>query len=190
MSRQELIESLRRRGEEQVREIWRQAEAEARRLRTAAEQRLEREREAASRRRSAAATESARLVQLEAERRARQLLAEAKRAVAERLNREAKAALGTLRDEENERLFAVLAAELPPGDWREVTVCPADAARAAQRFPQARIISDPAVGGGLEATAAGGRIRVVNTLERRLERAWDDLLPLLLQEVLREAGRR
>jgi V/A-type H+-transporting ATPase subunit E len=37
----------------------------------------------------------------------------------------------------------------------------------------------------MEVIAEGGRVRVDNTLEKRLERAWPELLPRLLNAILR-----
>jgi V/A-type H+-transporting ATPase subunit E len=34
----------------------------------------------------------------------------------------------------------------------------------------------------MEALADEGRIRVINTLEKRLERGWPELLPVLIEE--------
>ena len=41
--------------------------------------------------------------------------------------------------------------------------------------------------GGMDAETADGAIRVVNTFEKRIERAWADLLPLLIKDVYQEA---
>jgi V/A-type H+-transporting ATPase subunit E len=40
----------------------------------------------------------------------------------------------------------------------------------------------------VDATAEGGAIRVVNTLEKRLERAWREMLPLLIKDVYQEVS--
>lgn len=190
MSHSELIESLRRRGEEQAWELWRQAEAEAGRLRAEARRTLEQARSEEQRRQLAIGAQQTRLVRLEAERRARGLRTEAKQRLARRLHQSARAALASLRDEHYDRLFALLAAELPPADWEEVRVNPVDTALAARHFPGAQIVAEPGIAGGMEAVAAGGRIRIDNTLEKRLERAWDDLLVALLPEVLAEVEER
>lgn len=66
-------------------------------------------------------------------------------------------------------------------------VNPADGERAAVLFPGARIETDPAISGGMEAITEGGRMRVVNTLEKRLARGWPDILPHLLAEAATDA---
>jgi V/A-type H+-transporting ATPase subunit E len=54
-------------------------------------------------------------------------------------------------------------------------------------FPDAEVIADESISGGLDAATAGGRIRVVNTFEKRLERAWPILLPEMIRAVYHEA---
>jgi V/A-type H+-transporting ATPase subunit E len=66
-------------------------------------------------------------------------------------------------------------------------VSPQDLALARLHFPGAEIQGDPAIGGGFAATGDGGSYQVVNTLERRLERVWPLVLPLLLREAEEEA---
>jgi len=79
-------------------------------------------------------------------------------------------------------VFSRLAAELPPIAWETLRVNPADAEVATRLFPRARIVPDSAICGGMEALAEEGRIRVINTLEKRLERVWPELLPALIEE--------
>lgn len=82
-------------------------------------------------------------------------------------------------------MFNRLAAELPPAAWETVRVNPTDGELAGHLFPTALIEPDPAISGGMEALAEEGRIRVVNTLEKRLERGWPELFPDLLGEAER-----
>ena len=48
-------------------------------------------------------------------------------------------------------------------------------------------MADPAITGGLKVMGGDGRLTVSNTLETRLERAWPDLLPAMVEEL---AGQR
>jgi hypothetical protein len=93
-------------------------------------------------------------------------------ALAERLHGLALAELPHLRAQNPERLFSALAAELPALAWQKVRVNPADDALARQHFPQAHVECDTQISGGMETEAEGGRIRVNNTLEARLETVW------------------
>jgi vacuolar-type H+-ATPase subunit E/Vma4 len=49
-------------------------------------------------------------------------------------------------------------------------------------------VPDDTVSGGLEVTGDAGRICIDNTLEKRLERGWQDLLPILVSAIRREFG--
>ena len=87
-----------------------------------------------------------------------------------------------LREKDYPGIFSLLAAELPPIGWETLRVNPTDAEIAADLFPRARIVPDTAICGGMEALAEEGRIRIINTLEKRLERVWPELLPALIEE--------
>jgi V/A-type H+-transporting ATPase subunit E len=178
-----LIEALRREGDEQASAVMRDSEAEAERLRNAAADRLgllqeEHERQCqlrcAARRRDIVgkAEQEARLVRLRGE-----------HALAVRLERTARVCLDTLREDNYAALFKGLVAELSGEEWATVWVNPADAELAGECFPRAGIVTDPAIVGGFAVQSGGGELTVVNTLEKRLERAWPDLLPSIVAEL-------
>lgn len=75
-----------------------------------------------------------------------------------------------------------MAAELPLLSWKTVRVNPEDSEIAGRHFPGAEIITDAAVSGGMDTMSGDGKIRVINTLEKRLERAWEDIATDLLKE--------
>ena len=50
-------------------------------------------------------------------------------------------------------------------------------------FPQAEIETDDSIRGGFEASADDGKYRVINVLEKRLEKGWPLVLPELLKEL-------
>lgn len=68
-------------------------------------------------------------------------------------------------------------------------VHPDDQGLARAALPQALIVGDRRITGGLAVKGQGGRMRVDNTLAKRLERAWPELLPKLLSE-LGQVGRQ
>jgi len=183
MGREALIESLRGRATEDVEALWRdvRAQAEAYRLELAHTLEQQRLREA-----QAAAALSRRLqddASAEARHRARAIRARAALVLADRLYRLAITQLPALRDASGPELFQALARELPQRDWQRVRVNPADREPASARFPSAEVVCDPAICGGLDVDADAGRIRVSNTLETRLETAWPDLLPRLINDL-------
>jgi vacuolar-type H+-ATPase subunit E/Vma4 len=183
MGRAALIESLRSKASEDAAALWSDARARAEAYRRELAQALEQQRM----RDAEAAAALARKLQddatVEARNRAREIRAQTALALANRLYRLAVAELPSLRDARGPELFQTLARELPQRDWQRVRVSPGDREAACARFPAAEVVCDPAICGGLEVEADTGRIRVSNTLETRLESAWPDLLPSLLNEL-------
>lgn len=187
MSYQELIAALRKEADETVEELWREARAEAARAGEEQAAVLERLRRESLARRSAAAGESAREVLGEAEREAQRVRLAALRDLSERLAALGGALLDRVREERDEGLLEALVRELPPHVWETVRVNPANAQAARRLFPGAEVVPDPAIRGGLRVGGDGGRIRVDNTLEKRLARGWPELLPRLIASARREA---
>lgn len=185
MGYRELIDALRREGAEKAAAIRKEAETEAEALRRQTAERIDSLRAEYARRSEAACAAIRRDILAEAERKARQLRLTAEHSLATRLLELARKALPGLRDERQGETFAALAAELPPLQWGRVRVNPADEAMARRLFADAEIETDAAAVGGMEAEASGGRFRVVNTLEKRLERGWPELLPRLLAAIRR-----
>jgi len=183
MGRDELVAALRRQTEEKIASQWEEARAKAREIRKERENRLSRLREelAASRREAARVEAEAVLRQAEGEIRDRTLRTE--REVSERLYRIGVGLLPELRGENDEKSFRSLSEELPPFLWSALRVNPADVDLASTLFPDADVTGDERIAGGLDAASDGDRVRVVNTYEKRLERAWEELLPILLRDV-------
>ncbi len=184
MGSQELIEALRLEGEEKAGAIRREAEAEAERIRDRAEDRRARLREEYAKRQVAAAAGIYRDILAEAENKGRLIRLAAESTLAERLYGLARHSLGVLGGDDHEALFAALAEELPRGTWERVRVNPADEEVAGRLFPAAETVTDSAITGGMEVMGEGMRLHVINTLEKRLERGWPEILPALFKEVL------
>lgn len=183
MGSDELLAALRREGESKTRAIREEAEAASARLRGEAVARLALLREEYARQQGRAIEAELRAAAAQAERAARCLRLAGDQRLAARLFNLALTLLPRLRDGECGALFARLSGELPPCQWETVRVNPADLEPAGLLFASARIVPDCAISGGLEALAKGGDLRVVNTLEKRLERGWAELLPLLFKEL-------
>ena len=86
------------------------------------------------------------------------------------------------------QLFQALAEEIPDCHWQRIIVNPRDKAAAGVRFPAAEVLVDPGISGGLEVQSADDRIRIINSLEKRLEHLWPELLPDLFIEIRPLAG--
>ncbi len=114
--------------------------------------------------------------------------AEARTALAGRLYKLAQEAVVLFRNGEYERLFAALVKELPACTWQRVRVNPADQGLAQIHFADAQIVGDEAIVAGMDVEAEHGRIRINNTLEKRLQRAWPDILPDLIVNTSQESS--
>lgn len=182
MGSEELLAALRREGDKKAKLIRETAEAEAGRLKDEAAERLALLGEKYAREREQAVAAQERGLLAEAERTARRMRLAGTERLAQRLYALALKLLPTLCEGDGD-CFARLARELPSREWERVRVSPADRERAEALFPGAGIEAEPAISGGLEAWSEDGELQVVNTLEKRLERAWPELLPLLLKEV-------
>jgi V/A-type H+-transporting ATPase subunit E len=187
MSGKELIDSLRSAADQKARSLWRDAEADAAAFRVQAEHRLEQMRSAAAQQQQRAANEHGLRLTAAADSRARSRRLAAELALANRLFGLARDSLSTLRQQDEERIFTACVRELPPLEWKTLRVNPEDRERARTMFPDAEVIADESISGGLDAATIGGRIRVVNTFEKRLERAWPILLPEMIRAVYHEA---
>src|SRR5512138_3225798 len=116
MGYRELIEAITREGEEKIAELRREAGAEGERIRASAAAGIEVVREEASRRLAAATAEAIGKAEVRGVEEGRRIRIEAEQALAERLYRLARCSLGRLRVDPD-RLFTLLAAELPAADW-------------------------------------------------------------------------
>lgn len=187
MTRAGLIEALQRKAAEDVAALWRDARAAAEQLRLDAARAIEEQRRALAEQAAVTARRLDRAAAAQVEREVRDARTVAASALAERLYALALAELPRLGTERQATLFAALAAELPSLAWQRLRVNPADEQAARRLFPNSEVECDGAIGGGLEAEADGGRIRVNNTLAARLENAWPDLLPGLVASIFAES---
>jgi vacuolar-type H+-ATPase subunit E/Vma4 len=188
MGREALLESLRTKALGDREAVWRDARAAAEKYRGELAQAAEAERARVAQSAAEASRRLASDAVGEARRRAREQHANAARQLAERCRGLAHDELPRLRVQGDTALFRALADELPGLQWTRVEVSPADLDLARQCFPQSEVVADASLSGGLAAETEGGRIRVSNTLDTRLDVAWPDLIPILVGKPLPEAG--
>ncbi|OGW50711.1 MAG: hypothetical protein A2078_05380 [Nitrospirae bacterium GWC2_57_9] len=189
MSCKELIESLRKACDERKRVLWQDAEAQAAAAKADAARRLEQLRAEADRKRETMSGDSVSRAVADANSRSRIIALAAEKALSDRLYQAAVSSLSLLRNGGSPELFAALARELPPLAWQTARVNPEDLDLARKHFPGAGIEADAGITGGMDVAAQGGAVRVVNTLEKRLERAWVDMQPDLIRDAYREVNR-
>jgi V/A-type H+-transporting ATPase subunit E len=184
----ELIAALEKECEEKILKIRRDAEAEAEKIRGETAKRIEMMREECDRNLSAALRKQTGMVLSGAMAAARAARLAAERELSARLYRCAREALPSLRNGRYGEVFEGLVRELPPGEWEVVKVRPGDEGLAGKFFPEAEILKDGGIIGGFEVTAKNGAIRIINTFEKRLERAWADMLPEIMKGVYGSPG--
>jgi vacuolar-type H+-ATPase subunit E/Vma4 len=188
MSSVELIESLRRAGEENARLVKREAEQEAAALQEAAARKIADLQKQYAEQLAAVSDEESRRARAEATNRARVLRLGVEKTLSETLYSIACFSLNRLRDDRYPAVFEKLVRELPALQWKIVQVHEADVDLARKFFPDAEISPVGQISGGVDVTTADGTIRVVNTFEKRLERFWADLLPQMIGDLYREVG--
>ena len=182
MNCEELIESLWKEAEKKIGAIIRETGEEESKIEKEALLRISRLREESQRRCSSASRKRTEEVISEAEKKARLVIIAEDLKLSERLYRISHASLRRLRNRGYEVFFKNMAAEIPPHPWKTVRVNPEDVGIARKHFPGAVIITDEGISGGMDVMTGDGKIRVINTLEKRLERAWGDILPRLMKE--------
>jgi len=188
MSSRELIESLRAAGKEKIRLTQQEAEQEVGALQRAKEEKLEGLRKLYADKLASAEGEESSLALADAGNRARALRLDAEKALSDRLFAITRSSLPLLRENNYPAVFEKLARELPSFVWKLVRVNPADVSMARKYFPDAEIAPVETISGGMDVALADGTIRIINTFEKRLERAWGEMLPVLVKDIYREVS--
>lgn len=183
MGCKELIDSLRRAADEKLLEIRQQAKDEAEALKKQYSLKAEESRQEEEARLDVMIKESTADILSDAKSKALLIKLSSEKEIADRLYRLAIESLDTLRDNGYGGVFSTLTEELPPLTWKTVHVNPADVDLAGRHFPSAAIVTDADISGGMDAMTEDGKIRAVNTFEKRLERSWERMVPLLMKEL-------
>lgn len=190
MAHPELIDALRRAAEEKAAAIREAVHAEAERYGSQVAQEMAALRTRSAEETAAEARELLASATAAASGEASGILLAARSALADRLYGLARESLPRHRDERYAALFDALVNEMPRCAWSRVRVNPADRALAGNDFPDAEIVPDESIVAGLIVEDGDGRVRVDNTLEKRLERAWPGILPGIVNELLEGSGDR
>lgn len=190
MGSRELIESLRKTANERFIAVRRDAEAEAQRIRDEVVRKIEGARQEQKVRQAVEEREKSMKILSEAGNRVRVARLTAEKRTSERFFSLTLSSLKQLRDEGYRDIFSSLVKELPPLPWKTVRVNPGDRALAEEFFPAAEVVPDAAITGGVDVAIEGGKMRIVNTFEKRLERAWEEILPSMLKDLYEEVATR
>lgn len=184
MGREELIRDLHRKSGKRIKKLWQEAEARAAELRSARLKELEQLRAESVEGLEAVRERIATPMHHEADCAILAMEDAAMQQLAARLKTMLIERLPGLRQQDYAAVFAALAGEVPANRWEKVRVHPQDVELAGKYFPGAEIAADPGIIGGFIAEDAGNGCKVINTLEKRLERGWPAILPEVLQAVM------
>jgi vacuolar-type H+-ATPase subunit E/Vma4 len=184
----ELIESLRTEGEKKTLKAWQEAEAEIDLMRSERAKKIQQLKDSFHEQYRSIAHEQSGNILDRAYKEARQVRLASEQSLSHRLYALCCSLLFRLRNARHKKLFIDLAGELPQHTWTVVRVHPVDTELAGTVFPGAKIISDNAIAGGLTVASDNGKIRIDNTFEKRLERAWTFILPEIMKDVCDSHG--
>jgi len=184
----ELIESLRKDGEENINRMWSNVKAEAEKINEETSLRINELRDKYQKKSETEVKQQEESILAEARNRSHRIKLSTERALSDRLFPLAASSLVDLRDTRYKEVFISLIKELPDKSWEEIRVHPQDVGIAQEHFPHAHITPDKSISGGLEVLREEGRVSISNTLNKRLERAWEDLLPLIFTTIYKEVS--
>jgi V/A-type H+-transporting ATPase subunit E len=188
MGYQELIASLRKEGSEKVKALHQETRAESEKIHEEEAEMIAKLMEEFREKEEALEKSQADRFFSAAQRTVRTIRLKAEANLADRLFGLALSCLHELRQDKYEKTFELLVNELPSTWWNEAVVHPDDKAMAETHFPNAEVVTDPAVIGGIEVYRENRRQHVINTFGKRLERAWEELLPLIVRDIYRESS--
>ncbi|UCH81876.1 MAG: V-type ATP synthase subunit E [Nitrospiraceae bacterium] len=188
MGHRELIESLHKEREETINLLWSKVKAEAEEINAETHRKIAALREKYQKEQEAAVKQEEASIISGIRNRARIIKLSAERALSERLYPLALSCLCKLRDARSRDVFSLLVKELPDSHWKDIRVNPQDLNIAQEHFPGSHCIPDENISGGLEVIREDGRVSIANTFEKRLEKAWEDLLPLLISSIYNEVS--
>ncbi|MDH3998915.1 MAG: hypothetical protein OET90_08750 [Desulfuromonadales bacterium] len=184
MGETELRKALQQQNAEQIEALWREAEAaiEAERQQGAAS--LQQLCEQDQRRLDDEIKALRSNLMFAAQTRALECRLHAEAALETRLQQLARKLLPALA--ETKGVWQALLRELPDIEWRDIEVAPAHEDLARKKFPAATLSVKKSLGGGLVVTGKTGTIRIDNSLEGRLLRAWPEMAPKLMLALHKE----
>jgi V/A-type H+-transporting ATPase subunit E len=182
MGYKELIEAIKEEGERIIKTLKAEAGKKADIIEGEKESRIMEIRRGYEERYNAEAEKRRGLILREAEKEAIAIRLQAEEELSRRLFRIALGLIPCLRKENYGKIFEKLLKEIPESDWITVKVNPEDVMIARSYFPDAEIIKDPSISGGLIVINRDGNV-IINTFEKRLERLWPDILPDIIMKI-------
>ncbi|RJQ47040.1 MAG: hypothetical protein C4538_05735 [Nitrospiraceae bacterium] len=188
MGYEELIAYLRAEADNKIKKLWDDSHAEAEKIRSEMSERLVNMRQEHGKTLGEAVHKIRNDIFFEAQKKAREIKLISEQDISRRLFSLAASHLSLLRKERYEDIFSALARELPSPHWKQVRVSPGDSGLARRLFPDAAIIPDDSIYGGLEVCSEDAKICVANTFNKRLQRAWENILPAIMRDIYQETS--
>lgn len=179
----ELIEALRMECDEKIHAVRQKAAAEAEKIRREAAKKIEEIKEEHSRVLTSMVKDETDTIIFEAEKKARTIRLLSEKGMSNRLYKHSASLLYNLKGKDYKDVFSAIVQELPQDKWETVRINPEDEYIAKEYFHDSLIIPDSSITGGLAVTTNDGGISILNTFEKRLERAWDQVLPEIIKEI-------
>lgn len=180
----ELVTALKQKEEAKVESVWNAAREEAKKIEKDTALRLDEIQGQAASAEALKNKSAQKSILAKAHQKASDMRALARQKLTDDIEKSGLKILPLLREDNYQKLFVILAKELPAIAWEKVRVNPADEFLAKRFFPDEAIVCDSTIVGGLEVSSNDGRLRIVNTLEKRLERGWSSILPSILKELM------
>ncbi len=183
MGYKELIESLRSEAEKTIEKIWKEKKEEGNAIKRLFDEEMKRFRDEYFSRKKMEIQKKIESIIFIAKRKSYEIKLNAEKELEKRLYSIAKEMLYLLRDETYPDVFGKLAVEISDGRWKRIIVNPDDISLAEIYFKNAEIITDGKISGGFVAISEDGKITIDNTFEKRLERAWQSIIPDIIKEI-------
>jgi vacuolar-type H+-ATPase subunit E/Vma4 len=185
---EELIDTLRKKEQSQIEDIWQTAKNEAESLRKQITEAIAEITRNHAEQLDSACQRSMRTIFSDANTKTRRKKLLAYKFLDQALQATALKQLSSLRKQNYDSVFAKLVGELPERQWEKIFVNPADLKMAAKFFTADIIEPDSSICGGLIAITAENKIIVENTFKKRLERKWFQILPAIIANIEKQYG--
>lgn len=187
MGYQELIDALIKEGQEKILSIWQKANEESEKILLEKEKKILQIKERYERLTQSLCEEKREKIMLESKKEAQRIKLEAEKRFLEKIYNLSLSMLNHLREECE---FIDFTKEIPEYKWDIVEVNNADQTIAKELFPDSEILIDNSISAGLRVKTKDEKLYIDNTLEKRLERAWNQIIPELVKEIYDTKGIR
>lgn len=183
MGYQELIDSLIKEGDEKIKKIWLDAERVAEKILDEKNKKINEIINRYEKLKKISVKEQTDHILLDAEKESRRIRLEAEERFLKKLFDLAVSMLHLLRNKNYRDIFKALLMEIPEYKWDIIIVNDDDLDIAKKFFSNTQVIADRRISGGFIIMTRDKNICIDNTFEKRLQRAWQEIIPGLMKEI-------